>query len=167
MCGYSRDWRKKTQSIRTGEKFKFYLNGLDQVLEVEPIDGLDQVLQVEPIDGLDQVLEVEPIDGLDQVLEVEPIVIEGLNHAMEKSRSVNHIQKITERRIWSGVKISIPEGSAILLKITIEGDWKGEGFVESMLPEEQDSGRKLVLPETANKLSVEVQGVENHMEEEI
>ena len=65
------------------------------------------------------------------------------------------------------MKISIPAGSAILLKITIEGDWKGEGFVESMLPEEQDSGRKLVLPETANKLSGEVQGVENHMEEEI
>ena len=61
------------------------------------------------------------------------------------------------------MKISI----AILLKITIEGDRKGEGFVESMLPEEQDSGRKLVLPETANKLSGEVQGVENHMEEEI
>ncbi len=48
MCGYSRDRRKKTQSIRTGEKFKFYL------------------------------------DGLDQVLEAEPLVIEGLNHAMEK-----------------------------------------------------------------------------------
>ena len=55
-----------------------------------------------------------------------------------------------------------------MLKITIEGDRKGEGFVESKLPEEQDSGRKLVLPETANKLSGEVQqGVENHMEEEI
>ena len=55
-----------------------------------------------------------------------------------------------------------------MLKITIEGDRKEEGFVESMLPEEQDSGRKLVLPETANKLSGEVQqGVENHMEEEI
>ena len=54
-----------------------------------------------------------------------------------------------------------------MLKITIEGDWKGEGFVESMLPEEQDSGRKLVLPETTYNLSGEVQGVENHMEEEI
>ena len=65
------------------------------------------------------------------------------------------------------MKISIPAGSAILLKIIIEGDWKGEGFVESMLPEEQDSGRKLVLPETTYNLSGEVQGVENHMEEEI
>ena len=54
-----------------------------------------------------------------------------------------------------------------MLKIIIEGDWKGEGFVESMLPEEQDSGRKLVLPETTYNLSGEVQGVENHMEEEI
>ena len=53
------------------------------------------------------------------------------------------------------------------MKITIEGDWKGEGFVESMLPEEQDSSRKLVLLETAYNLSVEVQAiyVENHMEE--
>ena len=60
-------------------------------------------------------------------------------------------------------------GSAKLVKITIEGDWKGEGFVESMLPEEQDSSRKLVLLETAYNLSVEVQAiyVENHREEKI
>ncbi len=67
------------------------------------------------------------------------------------------------------MKISIPARSAILLKITIEGDRKGEGFVESMLPEEQDSSRKLVLLETAYNLSVEVQAiyVENHREEKI
>ena len=50
------------------------------------------------------------------------------------------------------------------MKITIEGDWKGEGFVEFMLPEEQDSSWKLALLETAYNLSGEVQAiyVENH-----
>ena len=54
------------------------------------------------------------------------------------------------------------------MKITIEGDYKGEGFVESMLPVEQDSSQKLVILETAYNLSGKVQAiyVENHMEEE-
>ena len=31
----------------------------------------------------------------------------------------------------------IPAGSTKLGKVRVEGDWRGEGFVEFMLPEEQ------------------------------
>ena len=34
----------------------------------------------------------------------------------------------------------IPAGSAKLVKVRVEGDWRGEGFVDSMLPEEQNPG---------------------------
>ena len=54
--------------------------------------------------------------------------------------------EVRERKLWSGKKVSISAGSSKLVKVRIEGDWRGGGFVESMLPEEQDPGRKLVLP---------------------
>ena len=53
-------------------------------------------------------------------------------------------------KIWG-----IPARSAKLVKIRIEGDWRGEGFVESITPELQESGRKYVLLKTRY--------VENHM----
>ena len=37
-------------------------------------------------------------------------------------------------------KVSIPAGMAKLVKVRVEEDRKGDGFVESMLPEEQESG---------------------------
>ena len=43
--------------------------------------------------------------------------------------------------------------SAKLVKIRVEGDWRGKGFVISMSPEEQESGRKLVFPENTYSLS--------------
>ena len=58
--------------------------------------------------------------------------------------TVNHILEVVERKLWSGEKVFIPAGSAKLVKVRIEGDWRGKGFVESMLPEEQESGLKLV-----------------------
>jgi len=36
---------------------------------------------------------------------------------------------------------------------------RGEGFVESMLPEEQESGQKLILPENAYTLSGSVKAI--------
>ena len=46
---------------------------------------------------------------------------------------------------------------------------RGEGFVESMLPEEQESGQKLILPENAYTFSGSVKAIyaENHAEEEM
>ena len=64
-----------------------------------------------------------------------------------------------ERKLWVGEKICIPAGSAKLVKVCVEENWRGEGFVESLEPEEQDSGRKLVLPENAYNLSVSIQAV--------
>ena len=51
--------------------------------------------------------------------------------------------------------------------VRTEGGWKGEGFVESIPPEEQEAGRKLVLSENAYNLTGSVQAIymENHTEE--
>ena len=43
-------------------------------------------------------------------------------------------------KLWSGEKVFIPAGSAKLVKVRVEGDWRGEGFVDSMLSEEQNPG---------------------------
>ena len=55
------------------------------------------------------------------------------------------------------------------MKVRVEENWRGEGFVESLEPEEQDSGRKLVLPENEYNLSESMQAVyvENHAEEDV
>ena len=38
MCGHSRERREKTQSIRDKTNIKFYLDGLDRIFKVEPIE---------------------------------------------------------------------------------------------------------------------------------
>ena len=81
------------------------------------------------------------------------------NKILTEPLSVNHIPEVRERKMWSVEKVSIPAGSAKLVKVRVEGDWKGEGFVESMLPEEQESGQKLILPENANTLSSSVKAI--------
>ena len=53
--------------------------------------------------------------------------------------------EVRERKLW-WEKVSIPAGMAKLVKVWVEEDWKGDGFVESMLPEEQESGWELVFP---------------------
>ena len=53
---------------------------------------------------------------------------------------MNHILEI-------GEKVSIPAGSAKLVKVWVEENWKHEECVESMLPEEQKTSQKLVLVE--------------------
>ena len=80
---------------------------------------------------------------------------------------VNNIMKVTERKLWAGEKVIISAGSAKLVKVRTEGDWKGQGFVESIPLEEQETGRKLILPENAYDLSGSVQAVyvENYTEE--
>ena len=63
------------------------------------------------------------------------------------------------KRLLSGEKVSIPAGSVKLMKVRVEGDWRGKGFVISMSPEEQESGRKLVFPEKAYSLSGSVRAI--------
>ena len=87
----------------------------------------------------------------------------------DKNGTVNHIPEVKGRKLWAGEKVHIPAGSAKLVKVRIENGWRGEGFVESLQPEEQDAGKRLVLPESAYNLEGEVQAVyvENHAEEEV
>jgi len=46
---------------------------------------------------------------------------------------VNHIPEV-------GEKVPMSTGSVKLVKEQEEENWKDEGFVESMLPEEQEAG---------------------------
>ena len=64
-------------------------------------------------------------------------------------------------------KITIPAGSAKLVKVRTEGNWTGEGVVELLPLEDQEKGRNIFLPENAYNLSESVQAiyVENHAEE--
>ena len=83
--------------------------------------------------------------------------------------NVNNILEVTERKLWASEKLIIPRGSAKLVKVRTEGNWKGQGFVESVPIDEQEAGRKLILPENAYDLSVSIQAVyvENHAEESV
>ena len=58
-----------------------------------------------------------------------------------------------ERILWSWEKVFIVAGYAKLVNVRVVGNWREEGFVESMLPEEQNLERKLVLPETIYHLT--------------
>ena len=62
--------------------------------------------------------------------------------------SVNQITEVVERKLWAGKKVVIPAGSAKLVRIETEEGWQGEGFIESMPPEEPGAGQRLVLSET-------------------
>ena len=65
---------------------------------------------------------------------------------LTESPTLNHIPEI-------GEKVPIPAGSAKLVKVWVEENWKDEECVESMLPEEQKASRKLVLVENDYNLS--------------
>ena len=102
------------------------------------------------------------LDGLDRRFKVEPIVIEGLNHAVNfgieffRQQEVSIVcteKEVVERKLWAAEKITIPARSAKLVKVRTEGDWHGEGVVESLPLEEQERGRNILLPESAYNLS--------------
>ena len=54
------------------------------------------------------------------------------------------------------------------MKRWVDENWKDEGFVGPMLPEEQETGRELVLPENAYNLSGSKQDIyiKNHEDED-
>jgi len=75
--------------------------------------------------------------------------------AEKREPEVNNIspeEEVVERKLWSAEKISIPAGSAKLVKVRTEGNWKGAGVVESLPLEKQGKGRKVLLPENAYDL---------------
>ena len=61
--------------------------------------------------------------------------------------SVNQMSEVMERKLWAGEKVVISAGSAKIVKVRTVGNWKGQGFMESIPREEQEAGQKLVLPE--------------------
>jgi len=89
--------------------------------------------------------------------------------AERREPEVNNIspaEEVLERKLWSAEKITIPAGSAKLVKVRTEGNWKGAGMVELLPLEDQEKGRKVLLPENAYDLSGSLQAVyvENHAE---
>ena len=46
--------------------------------------------------------------------------------------------EVRERKLGSGRNMFIPAGSTKIVKVRVEGDLSGEGFVESKQPEEQN-----------------------------
>ena len=83
------------------------------------------------------------------------------------SKNISSEEEVVERKLWSAENISIPAGSAKLVKVRTDGNWKGAGVVESLPLEDQEKGRKVLLPENAYDLSGSAQEmyVENHAEE--
>ena len=72
------------------------------------------------------------IDKVDKVyVQVIPAVWKAERKTKEV-HNVNNISEITERKLWAGEKLIIPGGSAKLVKVRTEGNWKGQGFVESL-----------------------------------
>ena len=71
--------------------------------------------------------------------------------------NVNQITEVTERKLRVWRESSDP--SAKFVKVRTERDWKGEGFVESLLPEDQEADRMLMLPENAYSLTGSVQAI--------
>ena len=67
------------------------------------------------------------------------------------------MEEVVERKLWAAEKVNIPAGSAKLVKVRTEGNWKGAGVVESLPLEDQEKGRKVLLPENAYDLSGSVQ----------
>ena len=53
--------------------------------------------------------------------------------AEKRELEVNHVdaeEEVVERKLWAAEKITIPAGSAKLVKVRTEGNWSGEGVVE-------------------------------------
>lgn len=65
---------------------------------------------------------------------------------------VNQVSEVLVRKLWTGEEILIPAGSVKLGKVRTKGNWKGEGYVESIPLEKQDADRELILPKNAYNL---------------
>ena len=84
-----------------------------------------------------------------------------------KVNCIDEEEEVVERKVWGAEKITIPAGSAKLVKVRTEGNWTGEGVVELLPLEDQEKGRNILLLENAYNLSGSVQAiyVENHADE--
>ena len=60
--------------------------------------------------------------------------------AVWKVDSVIHAEEVVERKLWAVEKVTIPAGSVKMVKVRTEGNWRGAGFMESILLGEQEIG---------------------------
>ena len=61
--------------------------------------------------------------------------------AERREPEVNNIstgREVVKKKLWSAEKVTIPAGSAKLVKVRTESNWKGAGVVESLPLEDQD-----------------------------
>ena len=81
--------------------------------------------------------------------------------------NISTVEEVVERKLWAAEKVNIPVGSAKLVKVRTEDNWKYAGVVESLPLEDQEKGRKVLHPENVYDLSGSVQAVyvENHADE--
>ena len=88
-------------------------------------------------------------------------VIPAMWKAEKKIPEVNSVKQVeeVERKLWAAEKVTIPAGSAELVKVRTEGNWNGAGVVESLPIEEQERGRMVLLLDSAYVLSGSVQAV--------
>jgi len=89
-------------------------------------------------------------------------IIPAVWKAEKREPKVNHMEtaeEIVERKLWAAEKVTIPAGSAKLVKVRTEGNWTGAGVVESLPLEDQEKGRNILLPENAYNLSGSLQAV--------
>ena len=76
--------------------------------------------------------------------------------AEKREREVNHIdpvEKVVKRKLWAAEKITLPAGSAKVVKVRTEGNWTGAGVVKLLPSEEQEKERNILLPYNAYILS--------------
>ena len=97
-------------------------------------------------------------------------IIPAVWKAEKREPEVNHLGtegEVIERKLWAAEKMVIPAGSAKLVKVRTEGNWHGEGVVESLPLGAQEKGWNIILPGNEYNLSGSVQAiyVENHAEE--
>ena len=196
---------KGLRVLGKGEMIRFYLDGLDQRFEVEPlvIEALNHAVNfgIEFFRQQDVSIsctekEVKLVTGskgqerltrlcsaygkpfpfmikgrrVDKENKKYTQILPAVCKAEKRELEVNHIdsvEEVVERKLWAAEKIYINAGSAKLVKVRTEGNWTGAGVVESLLLEDQEKGRNILLPENAYNLSGSVQAiyVENHAEE--
>ena len=67
-------------------------------------------------------------------------------------KSISEVEEVLERKLWLAKKVTIPAGSAKLVKVRTEGIWKGAGVVESLPLEDQEKFYFQKMPMTCQEV---------------
>ena len=162
---------KGLRVLGKGERIRFYLDGLGQRFEVEPIviEGLNhaenfgiELFRQQEVSIFCTEKEVKLVTGSEGQERLTrlcsaygkpfPFMIKGRRVEKENKKytqilsamwkvekqepEVSHkdpVEEVVERKLWAAEKITIPAGSAKLVKVRTEGNWTGAWVVE-LLP---------------------------------